>query len=646
MEKIFNQVFQSAYVSYLSDEGMPPEIIETLVKNNDVTSTKFADFQFNGIMRIFKGLKEFTKNPATVSDVASNIIDRVNEYFKNTQIIQTIKHDKNFINITMSNTFILNTVINYGSHLIKNGPKHYGMCNIQLNAKTENNKKQRIVADYSSPNVAKSLHIGHLRSTVIGETIVRLLLNEGHEVIGLNHVGDWGTQFGMIINYLKKMYSSDHDLMAFIGTANSKDLMDIYRNAKKEFDSDKTFANESRDQTYKLQQGDSFNTKIWKAICEISSKEYSDIYKLLNVQYLTERGESFYQLIIPDVLKMLEGSGLLINENGATIIKLDNWSYPLMVVKSDGGYTYDTTDLAALYHRLLIMKADSIIYITDAGQKTHFDMCFDVANKMGWTRSESNDLKKLTHIGFGLVLGKDGTKLKTRSGDVVKMLDVIDDVVILSRNIINERIKKCNTLSSDKTLDTDPTSIYYQNISDTDIVKMSQRIGLNTLKYFDLSHRFETNYKYDPDLMFRFTGDTGVYLMYCFARINGIIEKSTIVADLNLKRNNVSSIQLLFDKLDLVKIDDKYFTKETRELMIHIMNFDTYLDRAVANLNTVDLTKYLYSLCTYFNTFISQKNGKIIGSTDETIGIVLCLIVSKIIECVFNLLSFEPVDHI
>jgi arginyl-tRNA synthetase len=340
---------------------------------------------------------------------------------------------------------------------------------------------------------------------------------------------------------------------------------------------------------------------------------------------------------------------VLKRENGATIIMLDNWTYPLIVVKSDGGYTYDTTDLAALYHRLCVINIDHVIYVTDSGQKSHFEMCFEIARIMGWLNpnqlTDENKSKKLTHIGFGLVLGKDGTKLKTRSGDVVKMLDVISEVINLSRSTIDDRAKKCRDISD--TLD-DPTTAYYRNITDEKMDIMSKRIGINTLKYFDLCHNFETNYKYDPNLMFRFAGDTGVYLMYCFARINGIIERSNVAKSLNINRKNNDSIINLLNHLASIKnitpID--FFTKETRDLLIHIINFDTYLERATVNLDSTELTKYIYLLCTCFNTYVTQKNGKIIGSETEEYGIAICVIVSKIIEYVFDLLSFEPVEHI
>ena len=637
MERYLDQIFRTAITSFLLEHGMGMNDIAHLFRYNDIITTKFADFQYNGTIRIFKGLNSFLQGfdistSITLNYTGQSIVDRVTKLLvhNQTKIVQKIVHDKNFINITIDNDFILKTIINYGRHLVIKGLKSYDMFEIESKDVIPTSK--RIIVDYSSPNVAKSLHIGHLRSTIIGESIVRLLKNTGHDVLGLNHIGDWGTQFGMIINFIKlNLNQSPINLESL----NSNDLMDIYRSAKKLFDVDKTFANESREQTYKLQQGDEINTKIWQTICQISSREYSEIYKLLNIKHLTERGESFYQPFIPKVLKMLEDKNLLIVNDGATIVQFEGWEFPLMMIKSDGGYTYDTTDFAALYHRLCVMDVDTIVYVTDSGQKSHFDKCFDVANKMGWTK---NGTKTLTHIGFGLVLGKDGTKLKTRSGDVVKMLDVIDEVIGLSAKIIDERIEKCKNVNSDIV---DPTSIYYQNITNSDKIIMSQRIGINNLKYFDLTHRYETNYKYDPELMFRFNGDTGVYLMYCFARINGIIEKSTVNVDLY----NSQSIMSLFDLLDL-NVEQSYFTKETRELLLHIMNFGTYMDRAVENLNSVELTKYVYLLCTYFNTFISQKGGKIIGSQNETLGIALCVVVSKIIEYVFDLLSFEPVAHI
>jgi arginyl-tRNA synthetase len=378
----------------------------------------------------------------------------------------------------------------------------------------------------------------------------------------------------------------------------------------------------------------------------------------LNIKNLTERGESFYQPIIPDVLKLLEQKGLIKDEQGAKIILLDNWTYPLMVVKSDGGYTYDTTDLAALYHRTMVLGADQIVYITDAGQKTHFDMCFEIADKMGWLDTQpsaySDGKRKLKHIGFGLVCGKDGKKLKTRSGETVNMMDVIEDVINLSQKVITDRIKMYteksdssneNKKDTDEGAEYDSTSSYYQHLTLDGVKDMSRKIGINTLKYFDLSHNYETNYKYDPVLMFRFNGDTGVYLMYCYARINGIIEKSTLGEKVKHPISFIGAI-LADCSNDSYVVDESYFTKDTRDLFVHILNIGKVFTNSVESLDTNLLTKYIYTLCTMFNKFITQKNGKIIRSSNERSGIAMCWITSKIIENIFNILSFEPVPHI
>lgn len=676
MEKYLCNLFSDAVHRYLEATGVDSKNVKIAFKSEDITSTRYADYQYNGLIRIFQAIKQKDKS-IQLATVASELIKTVTT-LDTIGIISTMDLAKNFINITIDNNFLYNCCLLYGGSLVNEGFEPLDPVKRAFaHTETKCSEKKNIVVDYSSPNVAKSLHIGHLRSTIIGESLVRLLKLFGHSVLGLNHIGDWGTQFGMIINYLKKLHNSGSDsetqrsIIEELDNADSARLMEIYRNSKKMFDgemkdgyiedkiqdidvklfADPKFAEDSRAQTYMLQQGDPFNTTIWKKICAISSKEYNTIYETLNVKNLTERGESFYQPIIPAVIELLDNAGLIKSENGAKIILLDGWTFPLMVVKSDGGYTYDTTDLAALYHRLRVLDTDHVIYITDSGQKTHFDMCFKVAEAMGWLKPSSSEksTKKLTHIGFGLVCGKDGKKLKTRSGETVKMLDVIDEVIHKSDQIIRDRAQgmKSETPSSEgsESEDKKDTVSFYQGITDDQITSMSRKIGINTLKYFDLCHNYESNYKYDADLMFRFTGDTGVYLMYCFARINGIIEKST----LNVECGDCSDpIKSLFAQSvsDSGLRDKIVFTKETRDLMIHVINLNTHLTDSVDTLDTNKLTKYLFNLCTLFNSFITQKNGKIIGSVTERFGICMCLITSKIIESIFHILSFEEVEHI
>lgn len=615
MERILTDIFHKVITDISNEYGITSDI-----PMPDIVSSMYSDYQFNAFLKLYHFVKRFRAN-LTADNYFSVLKDKI--MLKYSNIISNFELvSGKFINITVNNDFLLDKLFN-----------------IDDNENTKQPNGEKIIVDYSSPNVAKSLHIGHLRSTIIGESIVRMLKNAGNEVMGVNHIGDWGTQFGMIINYLKMKYINHDEIINYLySDITNNDLMTIYRNAKQEFDiKDSDFADNSRKQTYYLQQGNEENKQIWKRICEISYSEYSKLYEMLNIKNLTECGESFYQQYIPQVLDILEHNGIIQIDNGAKMIKFENWSYPLIVVKSDGGYTYDTTDIAALYYRLCILNVDKIIYITDAGQKTHFDMCFDVAKSLRWCEGS-----QLIHIGFGLVLGKDGKKLKTRSGDVVKMIDVMNDVTHLSYDIIHQRAEgfKNNNNNIDLTeLTEQTTSQYYKNITEEELNVMSKKIGMNTLKYFDLSHRYDSNYKFDDKKMFQFQGDTGVYLMYCYARINGIIERSTI------GQMPLSSISDTL-KADINKYVTQYMTKQTKGVIMQIVNYKDCIMTATNNHNPTEMTKYLYNLCTAFNSFVTQEGGKIAGTNFETFGIYICMNVSKIIKMMFELLSLEPVIHI
>lgn len=630
-------IFAKAIKIYFLEENINDDI--NIFKEKDITLSHYADYQFSGIVRIFQFLKHNNKSAKhmyTLKNVADKLIQIIlnDENIMAHQIISKIELIKNFINITISDDFLHHYAYEQSIEILS-GCLTYKHENIDVDDnKYFDIERKNIIVDYSSPNVAKNLHIGHLRSTIIGESITRLLKVVGHNVTGINHIGDWGTQFGMIINYLKIIYIDTDKIMNYIAETTSAQLMDIYRAAKKLFDSDSQFADNSRKQTYLLQQGDSINICIWKQICIISSKEYNKIYQLLNVKNLMECGESYYQYLIPEVLQILENANYIKEVSGAKMIHLENWTIPLIIVKSDGGYTYDTTDLAALYYRLIKCNVDHVIYITDSGQKSHFDMCFEIANLIGWTKYN----KKLTHIGFGVVCGQDKKKLKTRSGDVMKMYDVIADVIEESHKIIKERV--ILAMSDEKN-----DNLYYKNLSDEDMLNISRKIGINTLKYFDLNHSYSSNYNYDPKIMFQFNGNTGVYLMYCYARINGIIEKSKI----NIDRFDKIFIKQFFMKYfkddNIKQKESKELTKETHALMLHIINLKKNLYNAVENFDVNILVKYLANLCVYFNSFISQKDGKIIESENEYFGIAMCLITSTIIEKLFDILSFEIVNH-
>lgn len=597
MEPYLYNLFQLAISATLNQF---PKIIQPDDLVN-ISRGKTTDYQFNSLPKIMILLKK-ENIQLSLSEFTEALKIHITKYDTHA-LIQKIELCKVFLNITIKSTSII---------------RQFFCCP----------KIEKVIAplkyivDYSSPNIAKSLHIGHLRSTVIGESITTFLKFRGHHVKGINHIGDWGTQFGILLHFLKTRYPDLDKLLDYLSSVSCEELTQIYREAKKLFDTSKEFANRSRKETCELQQGNEQNQIIWKQICKISESEYQTIYQLLNINNLEQVGESFYQSLIPKVLGELESKRLIQTDNGAKIIRLQGHKYPLIVTKSDGGYTYDTTDLAAIYYRTQIEHADRIIYVTDISQRNHFIMCFEVARLMGWVVGSN----KLMHIGFGLVLGKDGKKLKTRSGETIKLTDVIQEIIGRSEQIMREKIQIH--------LEANENTKYYENLNEMDIHRISQKVGINTLKYYDLKHTYDSNYKYNPEVMFQFNGNTGVYLMYVYARINGILEKS------KYKKKDFASILEKLQKWDLNP------TKEERELMLHICSLPIILDKLEQNLEIYVLIDYLYKLTSLFNTFNCQKNGKIIGTVSEKYRIGICMIVSRTIRLLFSILTLQEVSHI
>ena len=277
-------------------------------------------------------------------------------------------------------------------------------------------EKKRVIVDFSSPNIAKEMHVGHLRSTIIGDSVCKILEFCGHTVHRTNHVGDWGTQFGMLITHMKEEYP---DLLT--NPPNITDLTNIYKASKKRFDDDAAFKERSRHAVVALQAGEPESRAIWQLLCELSRVEFQKVYDLLGVE-LEEVGESFYNPLIPDAIELCRKAGIVENEENMLIIKLAHFTIPLIVRKSDGGYGYDSTDMAAMHYRLFEKKADWIIYITDAGQAPHFYMVFDAARAAGWVTNN----QQLDHIGFGVVCGDDGKRFKTRSSETVRLIDLLN----------------------------------------------------------------------------------------------------------------------------------------------------------------------------------------------------------------------------
>lgn len=387
----FTKIFSVAIAAAFPDLPNPPEAAVVVGSN-----PKFNDYQCNSSMQLAAVLKPIYaakgEKPPSPRDIALKILANVPE----SPLIEKMDvSGPGFINIFLSKAYpekILTSFLLNGVQPPKHTPK-------------------RAVVDFSSPNIAKQMHVGHLRSTIIGESICRLLEFFGHDVLRLNHVGDWGTQFGMLIAHLEDKFPNFAKVSPPIS-----DLQAFYKESKTRFDSDEAFKKRAYNCVVKLQGGDPITVKAWTLICDVSRKEFQRIYDRLDIK-LVERGESFYQSRMEKLVADLEAKGLLVEDEGRKIIwGVDNPGendVPLTLVKSDGGFTYDTSDMATIKQRVEEEKADWIIYVVDAGQAVHFKTFFQCAERLGITKP---DVHRIEHVGFGVVLGEDGKKFKTRSG--------------------------------------------------------------------------------------------------------------------------------------------------------------------------------------------------------------------------------------
>ncbi|KAG5185943.1 Arginyl-tRNA synthetase [Tribonema minus] len=375
---------------------------------------------------------------------------------------------------------------------------------------------QRIVVDFSSPNIAKEMHVGHLRSTIIGDTLCRVLEFQGHDVLRLNHVGDWGTQFGMLITYLKEEVpqaladgdGGEGSITA--GEVDIGDLVEFYKKAKERFDGDASFKERSRAEVVRLQAGDPDVLRAWRLLCDLSRREFQVIYDILGVK-LEERGESFYNSMLGGVIEELREGGLLQESEGAQVVFIegaknrDDSAQALIVQKTDGGYMYSTTDLAAVKQRATQERADRVLYVTDSGQASHFDQVFQVARRSGLAPPSL----QLQHVPFGLVQGEDGKKFKTRSGDTVKLKDLLDEAVRIAAEDMEKRLAEEGRGMGEEER------------------AVARKVGLGAVKYADLSMNRESNYRFSYAKMLSLQGNTAPYMMYAYARIQGIRRRAT-----------------------------------------------------------------------------------------------------------------------
>jgi arginyl-tRNA synthetase len=467
---------------------------------------------------------------------------------------------------------------------------------------------QTVVVDFSSPNIAKEMHVGHLRSTIIGDSIARILEFQGHRVLRLNHVGDWGTQFGMLISYLREAYP---EALTKADALDLGDLVAFYKKAKLRFDEDEVFKETARQTVVQLQAGDEETRKAWQLLCDQSRREFQKIYDALDIQ-LNERGESFYNSSLSKIVELLAQTGLLVEDNGAKCVFLEGFTnkegnpLPLIVQKSDGGYNYATTDLAALQYRVREDTADRIIYVVDIGQGTHFSQVFQVARKAG-ILSEGVEA---IHVPFGLVQGEDGKKLKTRSGETVRLQDLLDEAIDRVRVNLKNRLQEEGRTE---------TEDFIQHVS--------QVIGLSAIKYADLSQNRTSSYIFSYDKMLSLQGNTAPYLLYAYVRVQGIARKGDID----------------FDNLGA---DARILLQEEAELTLakHLLSLSEILDVIALELLPNRLCQYLFELSQKFNQFYDKCPVLNAPEPERTSRLMLSHLSARTIKLGLSLLGIQVLE--
>ena len=456
-------------------------------------------------------------------------------------------------------------------------------------------KKERIIVEFSSPNIAKEMHVGHLRSTIIGDSLARLFEFLGHDVLRLNHVGDWGTAFGMLIAYMKE---EAPDVLSGGRTTDLPTLMMWYKASKARFDEDVAFKTRARQAVVALQGGDPEAYQAWKIICAISRKAFQEVYDLLDVK-LIERGESYYNPHLADVVVDLEKKDLVTVSDGAKCVFHEGIRLPLMIQKSDGGYNYDTTDMAAILHRIEEEKADRIIVITDAGQSLHFDLVRKTAEKAGYLNPQK---VRFDHVPFGVVLGADGKKFRTRSGETEKLIDLLSAAVQEAKRILQERNPDVDPIERDR---------------------LAHILGIDAVKYADLSCNRISDYVFSYERMLRFEGNTAAFILYSYVRVNGIKRK--------IGAADITRTPIVLEHPSEI------------DLGLHLLRFTETLESMAEELTPHYLTDYLYLLAQKFNAFF--RDCRVEGVPQQNQRLALADLVSRTMEQGLHILGIQTVDR-
>jgi arginyl-tRNA synthetase len=507
-----------------------------------------ADFQANGILALAKKLKG---NPR---ELATKVVEAIpaNDVLGDIEV-----SGPGFLNITITDQAITETLA------ARTADDRLGVPYAE-NAGTT-------VIDYAQPNVAKEMHVGHLRSAVIGDAMVQILEFTGEKVIRRHHIGDWGTQYGMLIQYLiEHPHELDHEGADEVtGEEAMSSLNRIYKASRALFDSDEAFKDRARNRVVDLQAGDPETRAHWQRFVDESKIYFYSVFNKLDMEIHDADivGESGYNDMLDETCRLLEESGVAVRSEGALCVFFDDVKgpdgnpTPLIVRKSNGGYGYAATDLSAIRDRVQNLKANTLIYVVDARQSLHFKMVFETARRAGWL----NDEVKAVQLAFGTVLGKDGKPFKTREGETVRLVDLLDEAVERATAVVREKA---------------------QDLTEEEIAERATQVGIGAIKYADLSTSAARDYKFDLDQMVSLNGDTSVYLQYAYARIQSILRKAG------------DTKPAAHPELELAPAE--------RALGLHLDQFGETLAEVATSYEPHKLAAYLYQLASLYTTFYSE----------------------------------------
>lgn len=513
-----------------------------------------ADFQANGILALAKKLKG---NPRELA--AKVVADLTTADASAADLIKEVEvSGPGFLNVTVADRAIIETLA------ARAADDRLGVPYAERPGTT--------VIDYAQPNVAKEMHVGHLRSAVIGAAMVEILEFTGEKVIRRHHIGDWGTQYGMLIQYLiEHPHELDHEGAEVDGEAAMSALNRIYKASRAVFDSDEEFKDRARDRVVALQSGDPETRALWQQFVDESKIYFYSVFNKLDMEINDPDivGESAYNDMLDETCRLLEESGVAVRSEGALCVFFDDVKgpdgnkVPLIVKKSNGGYGYAATDLSAIRDRVQGIGASTLLYVVDVRQSLHFKMVFETARRAGWL----NDGVQAVQLAFGTVLGKDGKPFKTREGETVRLEDLLDEAVERATAVVSEKAER-------------------SGLDEREIIENGRYVGIGAVKYADLSTSAVRDYKFDLDQMVSLTGDTSVYLQYAYARNRSILRKAG------------TTTPAAHPELELAPAE--------RALGLHLDAFAATLSEVATAYEPHKLTAYLYQLASHYATFFEQ----------------------------------------